>query len=332
VRLKESGILAALLLVVTLVVLTIATGSTKALVSAHLLFFVAASGMYAASFFGFSAVWAFLVSSVLAHRTNHTTTRLFYSRSLRISLASLAGLLTPMNIGTDVLRSLLGRKYLAIDLAPTAAASVVTRESKLHVTIALALAIVPAVGSCAASLANRFLVVLTGMFGLALIFLLMRSRLAGGVAGPLGLDHLVDAVQMLGREVGWRMRSIFYLVFALGFAAEWGSICLCFDALGISPDPHVTFASYGILYFLSRTPFMPLGIGVVETGGFGFLRFLGISVEHAGALLVMWGILRVVVPYTLAAAASVSLLSAARRPRPLSQPSPLSTISPKSDS
>ena len=77
----------------------------------------------------------------------------------------------------------------------------------------------------------------------------------------------------------------------------------------------MAFVAYGILYFLARVPVVPMGIGLVETGGFGFLRLTGALSEQAGAFIVLWGFLRIAVPHTLAAAASLSLIAVARAGR-----------------
>ncbi len=330
-ELRRSGIWAGLLVAFTLGVLTLSTRSAQTLAAVYMPCAALAAGLYTTGFFVFSATWSYFLLAGRAGRPEPLRSQAPFVYSMIVSVASIAGLLTPMNLGTDILRSLLGRKHLGVEIAATAAASLATRECKLHVTFLLALVITAAASSYAASLGNSFLVVLPGLAGLILFIFLLRSRAADYLARPLGLNPFLVEMRRRNSRIRWKMRSLFYLFFLLGFAAECASLSLCFRALHIAADARLILVGYGILYFLSRVPGVPLGLGLVETGGFGFFRFMGISSEQAGAIMVLWSLLRVIVPYTLAAAASILLLLSSRRSATVAGTEELAAVPPNPD-
>ena len=301
-KLLRSAALALLLLVATLGVLAAWTRSAGALAQARIPLILAATAFYSAGSVVFSAIWALLLSGLRSGRTAAGPVRMSHFRAFRVGVVSLAGLLTPMNIATDVLRSMLGRRYLGVDLASTAAASIVTRESKLHVTLVLLPVVVAATGVSATEHRGRMLGALAGLLALALVLAAFRSDVARSLARSLGIGHLAETTRELHRQISWGTRGAVYLVFAAGFAAEWEALRLCFQALGVPPDVGVTLAAYATLFFLSRTPVVPLGIGIMEGAGLAWLRMVHVPLEQAGAIIVLWSGLRVVVPHLLAAA------------------------------
>jgi uncharacterized membrane protein YbhN (UPF0104 family) len=302
---RWSTVLAAVWLAVILVLFTVYTHPAVVFSTARFTFLVASALSLSPGLLIFGGIWTYLVN-LSVQRGNHSRRQCF-----SVSLLSLAGLLTPMNIGTDVLRSLFGKTYLGISPAITAAASIATRESKLHVALALLPAIAAAAGMELAG--KRMAAVFAATAALAFAFYFFRSDMAGGLAGSLRLESLAGATRELNQKLGWRTRVAFYFFFALGFAFDWEALRLCFMAFGLSPDLRITFAAFGILFFLSRTPVIPLGIGLVETGGFALLRALHVPTEQAGALVIAHGILRVAVPSVLALFGFVSLLASQER-------------------
>ena len=310
-RLARSIAAAGVLFVATLAGVVLLTGSTGAVKAAHLPDVIAAAGFYTAGFVIFNAFWAFLLC--LRSPASAGSVPITPSRAWRVGLLSLAGMLTPMNLGTDVLRSVLGRRYLGIDLPTTAAASVVARECKLHVM--LVLLPVPAAFAALTLGGGRGRVAgaLAGMLVLAAAFRALRSEAARELARSLGIGQLAEATRGLHRQLGWRARVAVYIAFAGGLAGEWQALRLCFQALSIPPDVGLTLGSYGAFYFLARTPAVPFGIGVVEAGGLAWLRLAQVPIEQAGALILIWSTLRILVPHALAAAAFSTFLVGSRR-------------------
>jgi hypothetical protein len=312
-NLFPSAALALLLLVATLGIVAAWSGAAGHLAGARLGLVLAAGALQAVGFLVFSGIWALLAVTVNCDgRVAAVDTDRRFGRRFRVGILSLAGLLTPLNVGSDILRSILGKHYLGLEYPPTAAASIVTRECKLHVSLALLGAITVAGISMEASGA-RMLALAGALSGLALLFAVFRSSAAARVTRVLGIAHLASATSAMSRQLRWTARGAIYLLFAASFAAEWQALRLCFRALDAPADLAVTLAGYGVLHFLSRAPVLPLGIGAVELAGFAWFRAVHVPGEQAGAIVILWSCLRVVVPYSLAAASFITFVARRRR-------------------
>lgn len=258
-----------------------------------------AAGLHAVSLLLWSAVWVHVLSTEASTVKRWT--------AVAVSMASLIGFLTPMNIGTDVLRSLYGKAHLRLDYHVTGAASVVARETKLHVTLALVLAV--ALGS--ASLVRDMASVVAAAVATMLLFLgalyTLRTRASSHLARRLGIDDMPQLIRKMTNSLSLTEKGGIYLALAVAFALEWLSLHLCFVSLDVRASPADTASLYALLYVLSRTPVAPQGLGVVEAGGFVVLATRNIATTRIGALLVLWAFLRILVPVGLAFVFSLGL-------------------------
>ncbi len=299
-RKRWSGIIAVFLLFFGLSLLGTWTQAATTLKSVRLSWLIAAAVLCTAGYLIFSAIWSFLALRTMDPAISTHPLRSYF-RIYQISMMSIAGLVTPMNLGTDVMRSMLGKKHLQIEMRATAAASILTRECKIHMMLLLFPALVLTAGAGIDSSHGRLLLAFAGVLGLSMIFLMLRSNFTKRLAQRLKMGHLTETLHQLGRKVGWKWRIAFYLMFICGFASEWQALRICFQGLGMASDPRLTFVCFGLLYFLSRTPVLPLGIGIVETAGFAWLITQNIPSAKAGALIIVWGFLRITVPFLLSA-------------------------------
>lgn len=304
-------ITAVLLLTLTAAFLLVWTSPAQALASAGIPYIAAALAAYAGSLAIWSAGWAYLVAK---SKSNVSSLSLpACCLGFAVSLLSLAGMLTPLNIGTDVLRSRYGKKYMGIEIVSTAAASIIMRECKLHLSLLLALLLIPSIAACTPSIVGRLTAAFSGIVALIAVIYAIRTDRALKFAEALNLAKAADAVRILKRKLGYSIRAIIYLVLVLGFFAEWEALRFSCRAVGISPDGMFMFAVFGLFYFLSRMPVIPLGIGLVESGGFAFLQNNGIPGAKAGALLLLWAVLRIGVPLLLAAVLALWFLASNRK-------------------
>jgi hypothetical protein len=313
VRIGRSIAVGVVLFVATLAGVLLLTGRSGVLTAARVPIIIAAAGFYSVGFLIFSTVWTLLLRRLPAASGSAGKAPVAPARAFSVALVALAGLLTPMNLGTDVLRSMLGRRYLGLDIATTAAASVVARECKLHVT--LVLLPVPAAFSALvlADGQSRLLSALAGVLVLAVVLRGFRSDAAKGLARSLRVGRLVEATRDLQRQLGWRPRVATYMAFGAGIACEWEALRLCFQALSIPAETRVSLGAFGALYLLARTPVVPFGIGLVEAGGLAWLRLARVPFEESGALILIWSALRILVPHALALAAFSTFLVEPRR-------------------
>ncbi len=236
--------------------------------------------------------------------------------SLALSLASLVGLLTPMNLGTDLLRSLYGKKHLGLAYESTAAASVVTRTLRVHVTL-LCMAIT--VGFASASPGSlKQPVTLAGMVLVGLLALLysLRTRPAGRLARYVKIGDVARSIARIATRISLAERLAAYTILMTGYACEWLSLHLSFMALGIAVTAADTMLLFLLVFVLARSLVIPQGFGVVEVSAGAVLASMGLQSATAGAVLVLWALLRTAVPLMVAAASSIQLRAMRRASQP----------------
>jgi uncharacterized membrane protein YbhN (UPF0104 family) len=294
------GIITVFFLLLGLSLLGVWTKSATTLRSVQLSWLVAAAVLCATGNLIFNGIWASCVLLTAEITPSSRPLRSFFNL-VQIGLLSLAGTITPMNLGTDVMRSMLGKKFLNLEISVTTAASILARECKLHASLLLIPILALAAGAGIKNVHGRLMFVLACLVGVSLGFFLLRTSGAGRLARKMKIENLTETMHRMDRRIGWKWRCVFYLIFAAGFVIEWQALRVCFEGLGIPPDFRVAFVCFGLLFFLSRIPLVPLGIGFVETAGYAWLVARHVPKEQAGALIIVWGFLRVAVPFFLAA-------------------------------
>ncbi len=227
-----------------------------------------------------------------------------YGMLFAVSTVSLVGMLTPLNLGIDVLRTLLGRRHLRLSVATTGAASVLTREFKLRVSLLLAALMTLCVILLRTDLVKTAVLSVAGLFFVLMGFFSLRSEAAGRFAKRLRIGDVSEAIKTLYGNVGPVTKFFVYSIFVLAVLLEWSSLHLCFVSLDLRTPLPDTFVVFVIQYFLSKTPVLPQGVGAVEAGAFVLLRSMRMPVETAGALLALWNCVRILTPPLLAASFS----------------------------
>ncbi len=260
---------------------------------------VLAVSCYSASLLLWSLVWVHVISKEAGPINK--------AKAVSVSLASLIGFLTPMNLGTDLLRSVYGRVHLQLGYASTVAASVVTREMKLHLTLVLLIAVAVTAPPFVEETARGIVVAAATVTLLLLGVYALRTKTSNRIAHRLGIGDLSPALSSIATHLSTTERSAMYIALALGFVLEWLALHTCFSALEV-PTTLVGSASlYVLLYVLSRAPVVPQGLGAVEAGGYAVLATSNVATAQIGALLVLWGFVRIFIPVGLALAFSFLL-------------------------
>ena len=90
-----------------------------------------------------------------------------------------------------------------------------------------------------------------------------------------------------------------YVGFIAGFALEALCLLLCFLSLNLKISFLNAFSLFAVLYFLSRVPFLPQGVILVEVVGFVVISGLDFTRQEAGAVLVVWDAVRLFTPIVL---------------------------------
>lgn len=228
-----------------------------------------------------------------------------WSRPFAVSLSSLFGILTPLSLGTDILRTLYGVKYLDLSPSKTAAASVRARTMKIQVTLLLMLPALPT----AICQKNLFFPILFS--GLTLIGVLVLLCFAGNrkvekLAVCLKIKNVSNQINILDHTIKIKERLIIYAAFAAQIAFECFAVSLLLPSIGTHLGMRTVFALFVLLYFLSRAP-TPQGIGVIEGTGFLVLVSLDVPAAQAGAFLILWDFIRIICPLILAGLSYASL-------------------------
>ncbi len=321
-KLRYIEIIGVVLAAIVIAVIIALTAPFPTLSAARFPLLLLASVLYSASLFLWSAVWVFLARRANTPPVGQASSpdsrdggvypdqdgaHLRYGRTFTISMASLIGILTPMNIGTDFLRSFYGKRYMGLPLELTAAASVVARTLKLHVTLLLVIFLPVGAISLQGNLLKTLIIPVAGVVFLLAILYSLRINFPGYLSKRLKISDISETIRIINSKLGLVEKCIIYLFFATGFALEWLSLHLCFLALNLKPTLSETFVLFVLLYFLSRTPFTPQGLGVVEVSGFVLLKTMAISTAQIGALLMIWDFLRIFVPIVLSLAFSFNL-------------------------
>ncbi len=335
-NLEISGIALTLLVTAALFLFTAPFGALSA---CRMFPLISAFGLTVMSLLLRCSVWMLLVSAAIT-RTHTGTARpernpesvqtgdpvtgggntISFGGLFVVSVISLIGTLTPMRLGTDLLRSVYGKQRLGLGFETTAAASILTREFKLRTSLFLAIGLMLGAACFQANLLRATTWSMVGLLLALACFISLRTDTAGKLAKRLHADSFVDAARTLHQKVGCARRSSIYLIFVLGFLTEWASLFFCFHALGIRTTLLNTIATYLILYFLSTTPFLPQGTGVVEPGAFILLHWMHVPTGQAGALIVIWNCVRILTPPLLSALVSLMLILRFGQARNLENP------------
>ena len=234
-------------------------------------------------------------------------------QAFSLSMASLSGLLTPMNIGTDILRSLFGLRYLGLPLSLTATASVLTRICKLQVTLFLMIFAAVLFARTQKNYLNALIAAAAGSVLLLIFLYLMTMDSSRRISQRLKIGDLATPIKVVNGKLNLTKRSFIYLMMTLQFVLEWLALHVCFLALELRIPLITSFILYILLYFLSRIPFVPQGLGVVEAGGYAVLKTMKVSEAQIGALLVVWGFLRIFIPLVLSIAFSTELMAITKK-------------------
>ena len=284
-KLRNLEITGLVLTILATAALLVFTTPFAALSACRILMLLAAGAFCVSSLLLRCGVWVLLVAAAVPHvekpgriparpavllspegpadPARRSEFKLPHGMAFAVSAISLIGMLTPMNLGTDVLRSLYGKRYLGIGVRTTAAASILTREFKLHVSLSLAVCLTLCVAWFQASLLKAAVLSVMGLVLILVGFCSLRTDAVGRLTRRLRIGNVSETIGALHKQVGPARKRLIYLTFALAFLMEWLSLHLCFLSLNLNAAFVTTFVVYVILFFLSRTPFLPQGVGAV---------------------------------------------------------------------
>ena len=297
--------------------LLLGTGAFSQLGSANLFYFALSALFFIASILVWLFTWALLVTK---------RTKKPLKGVMALGVCSVFGSLTPIQLGSDALRSIFLKEEYSISISESLSASMIVKGLKFS-----ALAVVSAFIVSGAFLSNAvepalLLPLLSGLLVVflasALFLLPLNRRIGHFIAGFFGA--LSGRVPLAGGLAGFFREYSVYLrelsagtllvVFALcglSWILEFLSLFSAFYSLGIAMPVISLAVLFVLVAVLERTPVLPRGILLVEAAGFAFLSFplisnASLSVQEIAAVLVLFDLSRLIIP-TIASMAFYSV-------------------------
>lgn len=290
-----------------LIALISLTGAFDRLIEAEPFFLV----LSAFSFFLSIIVWLFAWALLVRKRNKKP-----FLGILGLGFASVFGSLTPIQLGSDALRSIFLKDEFGIPFSESFSASMIVKGLKFSV-LAIASILLVSVAFLTQSIDSvLFFPLISGVFVVllaAMLFLLPLKRSIG-----YGISNLFEVLSkkifflkpLTGyfrkysdflSEFSGEMLLLIFLLAAFSWLLEFLALFFVFSSLAIKM-PIVSLAVlFVLLAVLERTPITPRGILLVELVGFAFLSFpmvsnSELSVAEVGSVLVIFDVARLIVP------------------------------------
>lgn len=241
--------------------------------------------------------------------------------SLIIGFSAVYASLTPIQLGADMLRAISLKGRFNVPYSESVSASMVVKGLKfLLISLLSGTVIFMFISSAEYSpivllgLLSGFAVILlaTALFLLPLkkSFGLRIARIFRRFSGKLPLAKRLckffESYSEYMPGLGWKSFLLALLFSGLSLGFEFLALLFSFKALSIAIPIYSVAVLFILVSILERTPFLPRGIGLVEGIGFAFLSMpiaiLPPSIQQIGALLILFNVVRLVVPAVLSIA------------------------------
>ncbi len=212
--------------------------------------------------------------------------------------SSMSGLLTPLGVGSDVLRTFFGR-HLHKDSSYLLATSFAVKIYKVVIAALLVLAFIPTVFSGGFDPRLRYSLAVAGLF--VLCFVLMLAAIGkrgypaflGKIFNYLGGDGAVSFAGHVKTLLAVPPAAVLLHLF-LSLLFEFLAFYSVFFAFHLTLAWEQALAVF-LLLFLASKALLPNGFGVVESIGL-FLFQSGFETSVAAAVLLAWDAVRAWVP------------------------------------
>lgn len=315
-ELIQKSIVSLVLVLAVIGIIAFYTNAAKSLVKlgfSDLIFFAVACFFFLFGVLLWVISWAFLVRKF---------TPISYKNLFLIGFSSLYGALTPVQLGTDALRSISLKKHFKLSYSKSIAASMTAKGTKfLVIAIVFILVILMFLSNKQIdsviffSLVSGFIVILLAS---ALFLLPLNRRISLKLSQFFKrIGKIIPLFEKMGKFFfdysrymkKFSLKAIIF-VFVLGFLSwifEFLALQFTFFAvlpqekdLGLIP----ILVLFVLISVLERTPFLPRGIGVVEFIGFTYLNMVSrfvtkLQVSQIGAVLILYDVVRLIVPTIL---------------------------------
>jgi uncharacterized protein (TIRG00374 family) len=287
-------------------IFSILTDSFNAIASANHFFLILACVFFIVSILIWVFSWAFLLKKCA---------NLPFKGVVLAGCCSVYGSLTPFQFGADALRALLLKNWFKASYSDSLAASMITKGLKFLLISILAFISMFLLFFSQANVFFKtaffsgFIVI---VLAAALFLLPMNKKIGLKIAGLFkwlgkfwkkflaGEKFFETYSQYLGATSKKTLLVVFLLV-GISLFFEFCSLLFCFSAAGAALPIEIGATLFVIAVVLDRAPFLPRGIGLVESIGFFFvsINLPEIASQKIAAALILYAIARIVVPTIL---------------------------------
>ncbi|MBI4053518.1 MAG: flippase-like domain-containing protein [Candidatus Diapherotrites archaeon] len=307
------AVLVVLVFFALLGVLSTLTNAFGELQATNPLFFAAAAVFFLASVVIWVFSWAILVK-------NGSKTP--FRKAFFLGCASVYGSVSPVQVGSDYLRSVQLKRHFGVPFRDSLAASMLVKGMKFFAIFVLSLLVSFSLLFNSSLPPFVFFALLSGFFMVAaasaLFLLPLNERFGRAIAAFF--RHASKRFSLLSRaadffsnysaylkRISLRLFVWVFLLSALSLFFEFLALLYSFFAVGVSIPLASAIALFVIASILERAPFLPRGIGLVEAAGFAYLSVPAfsnamLSFAEIGAIMVVFGVVRIVIPTLLSLA------------------------------
>ena len=298
-----------------LALIAIASKSLDVIKQANVLYFVLGSVFFVLSMVLWIIPWLYLIKK---------DNKISFSKGILVGYSCVYGALTPMQLGAEALRAIKAKDILGVPYNDSVSAAMLVKGLKFLIVSVLA-AIVILVVIFSVRLTSLMLVGLLSGFvvimGALLLFLLPLNKKIGlkiakifrAISKKISIFKLLDKyfehyANYLG-SMPLKKVIVVEIFDIISFVLEFSALWMCFLALNVYIGIFPLLVLFIIITILERTPFLPRGIGLVETAGFIFLSLpefssLSLGVAQIAAILVLYDVVRLIIPTALSFAIS----------------------------
>ncbi|MFH1234180.1 MAG: flippase-like domain-containing protein [Candidatus Diapherotrites archaeon] len=301
------AILALALVSLAVLIFGFFTGAFGLIAKSNLLFFSLSIACFLLSVAAWLLGWSLLVMK---------RGRKPFGKVFSAGFASVFGALTPIQLGSDVLRGAFLKEEFNVRFSEGFSASMIVKGLKFSVLSFASLLLLSAVFFSSAIDPILAIPLFSGLFVVllaSLLFLLPLdkkigrriSRLFGALSKKIRFlkpleKYFLDYSDFLGEFSGGALLATM-LFAALSWCLEFASLFFAFASLSIPVSPLPLAVLFVLLALLERAPLLPRGILLVESAGFLFLSVpiisaSRLSVAEISSVLILYDASRLIFP------------------------------------
>jgi len=303
----RKSVVSLIFFVVVITVVLFWTNAHIELLKIDWFFFIIACFLFLFSVFVWLISWAYLIKK---------KSSVSYQNLFIVGFSSLYGALTPVQFGSEALRSIKLKSFFKIPYNESISSSMIVKGTKFTILAIFFLFILIFFLSKAELDSTMFFALLSGFFVIAiaiLFFVLPLSRRCGLLIAsffkllskniPLfaSFERFFIAYSKNLRNLTLNSFLLVLFISIFSYAFEFFAFQFSFFSIGVNIDFVPLLVLFVTISVLERTPFLPRGIGLVEFVGLTFLSvpwFVNetLTLPEIGAVLIVFDFVRLVIP------------------------------------